>query len=33
MYLASLLGEPEQGAASATAELKPIADIHAQRSS
>ena len=33
MYLASLLGEPEQGAASATAELKPIADIHALRSS
>jgi fatty-acyl-CoA synthase len=33
MYLASLLGEPEQGAASATADLKPIADIHAQRSS
>jgi fatty-acyl-CoA synthase len=33
MYLASLLGEPEQGAASATAESKPIADIHAPRSS
>jgi fatty-acyl-CoA synthase len=33
MYLASLLGEPEQGAASATAELQPIADIHALRSS
>ena len=32
MYLASLLGEPEQGA-SATAESKPIADIHAPQSS
>jgi fatty-acyl-CoA synthase len=32
MYLASLLGELEQGA-SATAESKPIADIHAPRSS
>jgi hypothetical protein len=32
MYLASLLGEPEQGA-SAAAESKPIADIHAPRSS
>jgi len=33
MYLASLLGEPEQGAASATAESKPIADIRALQSS
>jgi hypothetical protein len=27
MYLASLLGEPEQSALSATSESKPIADI------
>ena len=33
MYLASLLGESEQGAASATAESKPIADIRAPQSS
>jgi fatty-acyl-CoA synthase len=33
MYLASLLGEPEQGAASATSESKPIADLRAQQSS
>jgi len=33
MYLASLLGEPAQGAASATAESAPIADIHAPQSS
>jgi fatty-acyl-CoA synthase len=33
MYLASLLGEPEQGAASATAGSKPIADDHALQSS
>jgi fatty-acyl-CoA synthase len=33
MYLASLLGEPEQGAASATLESKPIADLRALQSS
>jgi fatty-acyl-CoA synthase len=33
MYLASLLGEPEQGAACATAESKPSADIHVPQSS
>ncbi len=33
MYLASLLGEPDQAAASATAESPPIADIHAPQSS
>jgi fatty-acyl-CoA synthase len=33
MYLASLLGEPEQGAASATPESKPIADVHPLQSS
>ncbi len=33
MYLTSLLGEPEQGAASATAESAPIAAIHAPQSS
>jgi fatty-acyl-CoA synthase len=33
MYLASLLGEPEQGAVSATPESKPIAEFHALRSS
>jgi fatty-acyl-CoA synthase len=33
MYLASLLGEPEQEAASATSESKPIADIRARPSS
>jgi fatty-acyl-CoA synthase len=33
MYLASLLGEPEQGAGSATAESKPIADVHPLQSS
>jgi fatty-acyl-CoA synthase len=33
MYLASLLGELEQGAASAAAESKPSADLRAQQSS
>ena len=33
MYLASLLGEPEQGAASATAESKPNVEIHTRQSS
>jgi fatty-acyl-CoA synthase len=33
MYLASLLGEPEQGTESVSAESKPIADIHAPPSS
>jgi fatty-acyl-CoA synthase len=33
MYLTSLLGEPAQGAASATAESAPIAAIHAPQSS
>jgi fatty-acyl-CoA synthase len=33
MYLASLLAEPEQGAASAAAGSKPIAEIHAPESS
>jgi hypothetical protein len=33
MYLAALLGEPEQEAASATAESKPIESIRALRSS
>lgn len=33
MYLASLLGEPGQGAGSATAESKPIADVRPPQSS
>jgi hypothetical protein len=33
MYLASLLGEPEQGAAATTVESKPIAKIHGLQSS